>query len=339
MLRDLLAEAEAGEGRVVGIVGEPGVGKSRLLLEFRRALAGRPVTFLEGRCLSFGSAIPYLPIVDIIRNNCGVMETDTPESIEKKVRLGLEEVGLDGSESAPYLLYLLGVREGTERLGGLSHEAIKARTFETLRQMALTGSQRRPIILAIEDAHWIDRTSQEYLESLAESLAGARILLLATFRPGYRPPWVEKSYATQLSLHRLAPSDSLSVVRAVIPPDRMSEPVARLILEKAEGNPFFLEEMARAVTERSGGHANLSVPDTVHGVLMARIDRLPEEAKRVLQTASILGRDFSVPLLGALVEGGGAFEQHLLDLKRREFVYEQPHEARGLIRGGGDRVR
>lgn len=261
---------------------------------------------------------------------CGIVETDASATIDKKVRLALEEVGLDTGESAPYLLHLLAVREATERLGGLSAEAIKARTFETLRLMALNGSRQRPLVFAIEDAHWIDRTSQEFLESLAESVAGARILLLATYQPGYRPPWLERSYATQLSLQRLAPSESLSVIRAVLSPDRMSEPVAKLILEKAEGNPFFLEAMARAVTEHGAHDAGVTVPDTVHGVLMARIDRLPDEAKRLLQTASILGREFSLRLLGALWEGG-AFEQHLLDLKRMEFLFER-------TLGGGEAV-
>jgi class 3 adenylate cyclase len=191
-LDSALTQAEAGEGQVVGIVGEPGVGKSRLLSELRRRLPGRSVTFLEGRCLSFGSTIPYLPIIDIIRSNCGILENDTPDTITKKVHLGLEEIGLEAEKAAPYLMHLLGLRDGTERIAGLSAEAIKARTFETLRQMAIAGSLRRPLVFAVEDAHWIDQTSQEFLDSLAENVGGARVLLLATFRPGYRPPWVDK---------------------------------------------------------------------------------------------------------------------------------------------------
>jgi class 3 adenylate cyclase/tetratricopeptide (TPR) repeat protein len=328
-LVDLLAQVEAGEGRVVGIVGEPGAGKSRLLLEFRRRIAERPLTFLEGRCLSFGGSIPYLPILDIIRNNCGIGESDTPETTAEKVQRGLEEIGLDGAESAPYLLHLLGVRDGLERLGGLSAQAIKAGTFETLRQMALHGSAQRPLVFAIEDVHWIDRTSQEFLESLAESLSGARILAIVTFRPGYRLPWFDHSYATQLSLSRLAPAASLSVVRAVLTRDRMSQPLAELILDKAEGNPLFLEEMARAVAE-DGGADKLAVPDTINGILSARIDRLPPDAKRLLQTASVLGREFSPRLLSAVWDGR-AFDPHLAELKRMEFLYERSA-------GGGEPV-
>jgi len=182
MLDELLAQVEAGHGQVVGIVGEAGVGKSRLLYEFRQRLAGKPVTYLEGRCLSYGSAIPYHPIIDLVRYNCGITDTDPGEVIGDKVRFGLQEVGMDPEDAVPYLLQLVGVKEGTERLAVLSPEAIKTRTFATLRQMSLNDSQQRPLIFEVEDLHWIDKTSEEFLASLIESLAGSSILLLGTYR-------------------------------------------------------------------------------------------------------------------------------------------------------------
>jgi class 3 adenylate cyclase len=187
-LHELLTQVEAGQGQVVGLVGEAGVGKSRLLFEFRQRLRDRRVTYLEGRCLSYGSAIPYLPLMDILRSNAGITESDGPETIAAKVCTSLQEVGLDPEEGALYLLQLLGIKEGTESLAILSPEAIKTRTFATLRQMSLRGSQRQPLILAVEDLHWIDQTSEACFASLVESLAGSPILLLCTYRPGYRPP-------------------------------------------------------------------------------------------------------------------------------------------------------
>src|SRR5262249_25233229 len=154
----------------------------------------------EGHCLSYGSTIPYHPLIEVLRHNCGISEADSPESLIEKVYVALQEVGMDLEESAPYLLQLLGVKEGTESLALLTPEAIRTRTFDTLKQMSLKGSQQRPLIFEIEDLHWIDNTSQEYLASLVESLPGASILLLTSYRPGYRPPWLEKSYATQVSL-------------------------------------------------------------------------------------------------------------------------------------------
>ena len=328
LLENLLAEVEAGRGQAVGVVGEPGVGKSRVLLELRRTLSARDTGYLEGRCLSFGSAIPYAPVLDLVRTQCGLSDPDTPEVIAAKVRAELAKLGMDGANLAPYLLHLLGLKEEADVLGGLSPEAIKVRTFGMLRQMHLRDSRRRPLVVVIEDLHWIDRTSDEYLAFLVESLAGAPVLLLATYRPGYRPTWMDKSYATQLSLARLTARDSLSVVRSVLPQVTPEEALTRLILDKAEGNPFFLEELARAVGDGGGATAELAVPDTVHGVLTARIDRLAETPKRVLQTASILGREFPRRLLEALWDGR-ALDEHLHELTRQEFLYE---------RSGGDEV-
>jgi tetratricopeptide (TPR) repeat protein len=322
LLESRLASAMTGRGQVVGIAGEAGIGKTRLLFEFRQRLGADRVAYVEGHCLAYGSAMPYLPLLDILRHTCAIGETDTPEEIGDKVRAALHAAGMDAEEAAPYLLQLLGVKEGTGPLGQLSPEAIKGRTFETLRQMALRGSRRRPLVLAIENLHWIDRTSEEYLTSLVESLAGVPILLLLTYRPGYRPPGMEKSYATQVALQALAAADSLSLVRSFLAAQELPEDVARIVLAKAEGNPFFLEELALAVMQHDEPQARAALPDTIQEALMARIDRLPDAPKRVLQTASVLGREFSLRLLGALWPGAGGLDPHVVELKRLEFLYE-----------------
>ena len=325
-LEALFAQVEAGQGQVVELVAEAGGGKSRLLYEFRQRLQDKRVTYLEGRCLSYGSSIAYHPLIDVLRHNCGISETDSPETINEKVRFALQEVGMDTEESAPYFLRLLGLQNGTERLAPLTPEAIRARTFDTLKQMSLKGSQQRPLIVEIEDLHWIDHTSQEYLAAFVESLPGAAILLLTTYRPGYRPPWLEKSYATQLSLRSLASHDAVTVVRSTRQQTSLPEPLEHMIVQKAEGNPFFLEELTRAVIEQGVRQEAVLVPDTIQGVLSARIDRLPEAHKRLLQTASVLGREFAPRLLQALWEEPTPLEPLLLDLKRRGFLYER---ARG----------
>jgi class 3 adenylate cyclase/tetratricopeptide (TPR) repeat protein len=321
ILRALLAEVMAGRGQVVGVVGEPGVGKSRLLLELRQWLSAGGLTYLEGRCLSFGNAIPYLPLLDVVRTMCDATELDPPQMVNDKGGHALGALGMKASAAALVTL-LLGVKADDDRRTAASPESMRERSFEALRQMLVNASQHRPLMLAIEDLHWADSTSQDFLASLVETLAGAPIMLLATYRPGYRPPWMERSYATQLSLGRLTPTDSLNVVRSVLPEASMMHRVATLVLDKAEGNPFFLEELARTVSESPHGTDVIVVPDTIHDVLTARIDRLSESPRRLLQIASILGREFPARLLDSVWDGE-ATGPMLRELIRHEFLYER----------------
>jgi len=323
LLQGRLLTAMQGQGQVVGILGEAGIGKSRLILEFRRSLEAGSVTYLEGRCQSYGAAIPYLPVLEILRQSFRITETDTPEAIAEKIRGGLQEMGMDPEESAPYLLWLLGVKEGTERLAALSPGAIKARTFETLQQLILNGSRRRPIVFVVEDLHWVDTMTEECFASLMEIGAGVPVLFLGTYRPGYRPPWVERSYVTQVALQPLSREESLSVVRSVRQRDDLPDPLAEVILGKAEGNPLFLEELARTVGTAEGVRPPAAVPDTIQEVLLARADRLAEEPRRLLQVASVIGREIPLPLLQAVWEGPGEVDPHLRELTRLEFLYLQ----------------
>ncbi|HLC40611.1 MAG TPA: tetratricopeptide repeat protein, partial [Methylomirabilota bacterium] len=303
--------------------GDPGIGKSRLLHEFRQSLSGEGITYLEGRCVSYGSATPYLPVLDIVRHQCGIGEGDSPQLITDKVGLCLEEIGMTPEGSAPYLLHLLGLKEGTQRLAMMSPEAIKAETIKIFRQMGLNASRRRPVVLVVEDLQWIDKTSEECLASLVEGLASARVLLLSTYRPGYRPQWIEKSYATQISLQPLSSQESLNLLESLSHTEDVAQNIAQQIVAKAEGNPFFLEELARAVQEQDASPSDLLIPDTVQEVLLARIERLGEHSKRLLQTASVLGREFSLRLLNRMADGPGQIDEPLEELKRLEFLYEQ----------------
>ena len=320
VLEELRRRAAGGEGQVVGIAAEAGAGKSRLVYEFQRRLWEHSVLFLAGRCISYASGVPYLPILYMLRNEWGIAEADDAPTVAAKVTASLQRAGMDAEEALPYLLQLLGIREGTERLAELSPQAIQARTFRILRQMILNAGRGNLVVLEIEDLHWIDKTSEDFLAFLVEGLVVSRMLLLATYRSGYRPPWIEKSYATQITLSRLNEQESQAVVRSVLGQAGASEALVETVLSKAEGNPFFLEELARSLTE----HPDVQVPDTVQGVVMARIDRLPEDHKRLLQTASVLGREFSLCLVTKVWEQAGDLTALLSDLKRWEFFYEEP---------------
>jgi class 3 adenylate cyclase/tetratricopeptide (TPR) repeat protein len=320
ILEELRERAEQGEGQVVGIAGEAGAGKSRLLYEFRRRLWGQPALYLAGRCLSYGSGMAYLPLLYMLRNDWGIGEADSPSTVTAKVRGSLARAGIDPESALPYLLKLLGIKEGSERIAEISPQALQARTFAILRQLILSAGQGRLVVLEIEDLHWIDETSEEFLAFLVEGIAAAHVLLLLTYRAGYRPRWIEKSYATQISLSRLTDQESREVMRSVLRRTELSEDLASVVLRKAEGNPFFLEELTRSFLERP----DVSVPDTIQGVLMARIDRLPEEHKRLLQTASVVGRELPLNLLEAVWDRREPLSVLVGDLKRWEFLYEEP---------------
>jgi tetratricopeptide (TPR) repeat protein len=326
VLVDILPEVEAGRGQLVGFVGEPGVGKSRLLYELRNRVQERNFRYLEARCLSYGIAMPYLPILDMLRAICGISEEDRHDEIVSKVTALQGAADVD-TDHLPYLLLLLGVREGTEPLREMSPETVKARTFQAVIRLVLQQSGRQPLALAIEDLHWIDKTSEELLSSLSGSITGAPILMLTTYRPGYRPPWMDQSYATQLSLRPLSMEESRAVVESALPDRPISDEIARSIVRKGDGNPFFLEELARSVGEQ----AFEQLPDTVQGVLLARIDRLSEPAKRLLQTASVLGREASLRLLREIHDQPESMESDLEELKRQEFVYERGEGRERLI--------
>ena len=323
VLNNFLRQVERGHRQVVDIVGEPGIGKSRLLAEFRRQIARERVTWIEGRCVSYGTAIPYLLMLDLLRSNSGILETDAPESMIAKVRSGLERVGIDAAQDSPVLLHLLGVKDAGAAPALSNPEAVKAKTFEIFRQVSIKLSLERPLVLVLEDLHWVDKISEEFLGFLAENIGEARVLMLASYRPGYRPPWIDKSYAGQLPVQPLSRDDSIDVVRSVLNVERIIELATEEIVAKADGNPLFLEQLTLHAGEAKDLRSGLMVPDTIHDVVMARIDRLPEQTKQLLQIAAVIGREFSIRLLGAVWKAPGPLETHLRELNRLEFIYER----------------
>jgi class 3 adenylate cyclase/tetratricopeptide (TPR) repeat protein len=325
-LEHFLPQVEDGRGQVVGIVGEPGIGKSRLLAEFRRRAGAGRVIWVEGRCLSYGAAIPYSLALDLLRSHCGIVETDTAETIAQKVAAVLRAADMDAEEDSPVLLHLLGIKNGTPMPAFSNPEAVKAKSFEVLQRLCLEGSRRRPLVLALEDLHWIDTISEELLGALAQQVGDARILLLAAYRPEYRPPWAGNLGTAEIPLQPLSRDDSLHVVRSVLQGERIAEPLTEKIVARADGNPLFLEQLALHAGETGDGRAEVTVPQTIHGVVMARIDRLPEATKQLLQTAAVIGREFSLRLLRAVWHGRVPLETQLRELSRLEFLDEWPDD-------------
>jgi transcriptional regulator with AAA-type ATPase domain/tetratricopeptide (TPR) repeat protein len=309
-----------GHGQVIAISGEAGIGKTRLLHEFRRRIRGHRVTYLEAHCVSYGSTIPYLPIIELVRRAFRLHEGDPPALVAAKISGALDRFGASGPEAVSSLLELLGVSASGETLAP-GPETIQARVSDVIRQLSARASRRRPLVVVVEDLHWIDAASEALGLSLLHGIDTLPILVLLTYRAGYRQPWMDRSYVTQIALPPLSREDSAGLVRAVLDTD-VSPALTDLIVDRAEGNPFFLEELAHVVAEHGEPGEPSEVPGTVQEVLLARINRLTEGPRQLLQTAAVLGRSASDRLLQATWPGPGPIDDALHELLRQEFLYE-----------------
>ena len=334
LLRQCFSLAQGGRGQAVSIIGDAGLGKSRLLYEFRQALASHDYTWLDGRCHPYGTALAYGPIVEWLKQYCHIDTSDGAEAMRHKVHHSLAQLSPPLATMAPYLLHLLAAGVEGELPAGLSPEAVKHRTFEALNGLVGESAARRPLVLTLEDLHWVDPTTAEYLAFLLDHLAGARILLLCTYRPDFASLWSRKSYHSVITLQPLGPQESYQVLTALLGTLHIQDELATLVLAKAEGVPFFLEELVKslretgAIEEYAGqwrlkpGDIAIPVPDTVEEVLTARIDRLPEGAKSLLQLGAVIGREFGWELLrevSGLPER--EFTTHLTALTDAELLY------------------
>jgi len=323
LLLDGLERSKGGRGQAFSITAEAGVGKSRLLYEFRKAVANEDVTFLEGRCLSYSRGVAYHPIIDILKANFDILEGDGDLEIREKVKKGLKILGADEASTLPYLLELLAVKDsGIDKIP-MSPEVRKDRITEALKGIVLKGSEIRPLILSYEDLHWIDKTSEDHLRHLLESIPGARVLLIFTYRPEFVHAWGAKSYHSQAMLNRLSNRESLTMLSHLLGTEELDKDLEEFILEKTEGVPFFIEELIKSlkdlkIIEREDSRYRITkdvkeatIPATVQDVIMARVDSLPEGSKSLLQTMSVIGREFNYDLIKR-VTGLTEQEQELL---------------------------
>jgi len=338
LLLDGLERSKSGRGQAFSIVSEAGVGKSRLLYEFRKAVANEDVTFLEGRCLSYSRGVAYHPVIDILKANFDIGEGDGDLEIKEKVQKGLKIMGADEASTLPYLLELLAVKDSGIDTIPMSPELRRDRIIEALKRIILKGSEIRPLILAYEDLHWIDKSSEDQLKHLLESIPGARILLIFTYRPEFVHTWGAKSYHSQIMLNRLSNRESLMMISHLLGTEELDKELEEFILEKTEGVPFFIEELIKSlkdlkIIEREDNRYRITkdikevtIPATVQDVIMARVDSLPEGTKSLLQTMSAVGREFNYDLIKR-VTGLTKQEQELLSqlsvLKDSELLYER----------------
>jgi DNA-binding winged helix-turn-helix (wHTH) protein/class 3 adenylate cyclase/tetratricopeptide (TPR) repeat protein len=320
LLHDRLEVVRAGEGQVVSLVGPPGIGKTRLLTEFGRGLASDQVAWYSGQCLAYGQAMPYLPVRDIVQQVCTLGVGDPLETRTAAVRRWLTALG---GVAEALLLQCLDLPMASERLTRLTPEARQARTFALLGHLIRHAAQRQPLVLAVENVHWIDPTSAAWLGFLVERLAGMAVLLLVTQRPEYQPPWAAHAVVTQLALPPLRVEESQAIVAAVPGTAQLPTAQCQQIIAHGVGNPFFLEELAWYAVEHGPAATPVSVPATVHAVLTARLDRLPTAAKALLQTAAVIGPEIPVPLLQAITElPEEVLQRHLAHLQAAELLYE-----------------
>jgi tetratricopeptide (TPR) repeat protein len=301
------------------------MGKTRLLTEFCHSLVGQPVTVYTGQCLSYGQMIPYGPVHAILGQVCGLVEGEEATAHIAAVQRRMQASGLHAEADSALLLQLLDLPVAPEALARYSPEGRQARTFALLRHLVLDVAQQQPLVLVVENLHWSDPTSAAWLASLVERLAGAAILLLGTYRPGYQPPWLAQSIATQIALPQLLPAESVTVVQAVLQTTTVPLALLQTILTNAAGNPFFLEELTWAVLEarRTAQATMVALPETIQAVLAARLDRLPPAEKHLLQTAAVIGTEVAVPLLqtmAALPEE--VLQRGLAHLQAAEFLHE-----------------
>ena len=334
LLSECFEKAKANHGQVVFIAGEPGIGKSRLLLEFRRRLA-EEATWLEGRAISFGRSIAFHPLIDLLKRNFRIEEGDDQETIIKKIEANVLRLGEDLRPILPYLCYLLSVDSGDPAVLSMDPQLRRGEIFNALRRLAARAAEVHPQVLIYEDMHWIDQATEEFLLFAADSIPSSRILQIFTYRTGYVHPFGERSYHTRIALDNLSSADSAEMTRAILSTEHLPEELNSLIVQKAEGNPFFVEEVVKSLQEigtiRQAGESyvltkrldEIFVPDTIQDVIMARIDRLADAPKKTLQLASVIGREFTRRLVDRLAEIRERTEEFLRELKAIELIYEK----------------
>jgi tetratricopeptide (TPR) repeat protein len=334
LLSECFDKAKTGHGQVVFIAGEPGIGKSRLLLEFRRRL-GEEATWLEGRAMSFGRSIAFHPLIDLLKRNFRIEEGDDQETVIKRIEESVLRLGEDLRPILPYLCYLLSVDSGDPAVLGMDPQLRRGEIFNALRRLAVRAAEVHPQVLVYEDVHWIDQATEESLLFAADSVPSSRILQILTYRTGYVHPFGERTYHTRIALDNLSRADSVEMTRAILSTEQLPEELNRLIVQKAEGNPFFVEEVVKSLQEigaiRQAGERyvltrrldEIFVPDRIQDVIMARIDRLADAPKKTLQLASVIGREFTRRLVDRLAEIRERTEEFLRELKAIELIYEK----------------
>jgi predicted ATPase/class 3 adenylate cyclase len=334
-LKRAAEQAKSGRGQIVAAMAEPGVGKSRLYFEFR-ATSQSGWMLLETFSISHGKASAYLPVLDLLQGYFKIAGEDDPRARRAKVTGNVLTLDRSLEDTLPYLFSLLGIVEGDDPLAQMDGQIKKRRTLEAIKRIVLRESLNQPLMVIFEDLHWIDEQTQGLLNLLADSIGTAKILLLVNYRPEYSHQWNSKTYYIQLRLDPLGKESAEEMLSALLGDSKDLIQLKRLIIERTEGTPFFMEEIVQAMFEdgvlQRNGAVKLvksmnavKVPATVQGVLAARIDRLSAEEKELLQTLAVLGREFPLELVRRVkLKRDDELERGLARLQAGEFIYEQP---------------
>ena len=336
LLLDSFERAKAGRGQAVSIVAEAGIGKSRLLYEFRKTVSSEDAVFLEGRCLSYSRNVAFYPILDILKANFNIRESDKDPEIREKIKKGIKIVLADEASTLPFLLELFSVKDSGIEKFSLSLDGKKDRIIEAVKQITLKGTEIRPLILAYEDLHWMDKGSEDFLKIVLESIPAARVLMIFTYRPEFVHTWGAKTYHNQLTLNRLSNRESLAMANNFLDSEQIEKNLEELILEKTEGIPFFIEEFIKSLKDLkiikkkddiyflAKDIHEVTLPSTIQDVIMARVDSLPDGAKELLQSGSVIEREFSYKLIKRVTSlPQEELLSHLSALKDSELLYER----------------
>ena len=334
-IRRALALAHDGRGQLVSVVGEPGVGKSRVVYEFTHSHRTQDWLILEAGSVSYGKATSYLPVIDLLKAYFNVHDRETHREVREKVTGKLLTLDESLKPALPALLALLDVPVEDTQWQALDPPQRRRRTLDAVKRLLLRECQLQPLLVIFEDLHWIDSETQALLDSLVESLPTARLLLLVNYRPEYGHGWGSKTYYTQLRLDALPPESANELLLALLGTDATVEMLKPVLIARTGGNPLFLEESVRtlvethALTGERGAHRlarpldTIDVPATVQAILASRIDRLDPRDKQLLQTASVIGKDVPLALLLAIAElGEEDLRRGLARLQAAEFLYE-----------------
>jgi class 3 adenylate cyclase/tetratricopeptide (TPR) repeat protein len=334
-LKTSFEKARSGSGQVVGIVGEAGVGKSRLLVELKNMLAGEEYAYLEGQCLHYGGAMTYLPLLDVLKSYFEIKEGDREYIIKKKISEKIFHLDerLAGTLPCMHEILSLNVEDGAYLQ--LEPGVKKLRTFEAMRDLLVCESEKNPLVLAIEDLQWIDGTSQEFLSYFIDWLGGGRILLVLLYRPEYTHPWGSKSYYSKIGVDQLSSKSSAQLVQNILAGGEVVPQLRELIINRAGGNPLFVEELTHSLMENGSiqkkDHryvltrevSEIEVPDSIQGIIAARIDRVEENLKRIMQVASVIGREFAYRILQTITGMREELKSSLINLQGLEFIHEK----------------
>jgi tetratricopeptide (TPR) repeat protein len=334
LLLERVEMARAGQGQVVVLVGEPGIGKSRLLLELRRRI-GSDVAWLEGQAMPFGRSMPFHPIIGMLRRSYRIDDGDTDRIVGDKLEHGVTRLGEDLRSTLPFLRDLLSLDPDDPAVAAMDPQRRHAEIVTATHRLLERAAERRPHVIVLEDGHWMDAATEGWLRLLADRVAAKPVLVILTCRPGYSPPFGDHTFHTRLAIPALSAGDSAELAQSLLDVEALPGAVQALVARKAEGNPFFVEEMVKSLEEvgavRREGRRLLvarsleavDVPDTIQDVVLARIGRLRADARNALQLASVIGREFTRRLLDRLVDAPARLDEILGELKAMELVYEK----------------